>query len=118
MDRSGIVNGDSSLPAIAVIGMSGCLPGARDLDAFWRNLLEARESIRQLGQNEQQARKTNGSPQDSHWVNRSAILQDRGRFDADFFGFSASEAQLMDPQHRYFLEHAWLAMEDATCPHE
>ena len=34
-------------------------------------------------------------------------------FDAGFFGFSARDAALTDPQHRLFLETAWEALEDA-----
>ena len=35
------------------------------------------------------------------------------KFDAQFFGFSARDASLTDPQHRLFLETAWQALEDA-----
>ena len=34
------------------------------------------------------------------------------RFDASFFGIYPKEAELMDPQHRVFLECAWEALED------
>lgn len=35
------------------------------------------------------------------------------QFDAEFFGFSARDAALTDPQQRLFLETAWEALEDA-----
>jgi acyl transferase domain-containing protein len=41
------------------------------------------------------------------------ILGDVDLFDADFFGFNPREAEIIDPQQRLFLEHAWMAMEDA-----
>ena len=34
--------------AIAVVGMAGRFPGARNIDEFWRNLRDSVESIRQL----------------------------------------------------------------------
>jgi phthiocerol/phenolphthiocerol synthesis type-I polyketide synthase E len=118
MDRREISSNDASQTAIAVIGMSGAFPGAENLDVFWRNLVEGRECIRQLRQGGLEKLKTNLPSGGAHWVNRSAVLENRGGFDAEFFGFSAFEAQLMDPQQRYFLEHAWLALEDAALSHE
>src|SRR5581483_8628679 len=37
---------------------------------------------------------------------------------APFFGIDAREAELMDPQHRVFLEVAWEALEDSGCDPE
>jgi acyl transferase domain-containing protein len=34
-----------TMEPIAVIGMAGRFPGARDLDQFWRNLRDGVESI-------------------------------------------------------------------------
>ena len=34
--------------AIAIVGMAGRFPGARNIDEFWRNLRDGVESIRQL----------------------------------------------------------------------
>ena len=47
------------------------------------------------------------------YVNASPVLDGIDQFDADFFGFSARDAALTDPQHRLFLETAWEALEDA-----
>jgi acyl transferase domain-containing protein/acyl carrier protein len=41
------------------------------------------------------------------------VLEDIALFDAEFFGYSPREAEVMDHQHRLFLEAAWEAMEDA-----
>lgn len=35
------------------------------------------------------------------------------QFDAEFFGYSPSEAEILDPQQRLFLECAWAALERA-----
>ena len=90
MDRREIISDDSSKIAIAVIGMSGAFPGAHNLDRFWRNLVDGRESIRQLAQDGTEEAKVNPSSGGSHWVNRSAVLENRGRFDAEFFGYTSA----------------------------
>src|SRR3954463_5839437 len=99
---------------IAIIGMRGRFPGADDLDQFWRNLAEGVEPITPLSRDDMRAA---GIP--AHvtslpgYVNAAPLLGDVDMFDAGFFGFSARDAALTDPQHRLFLETAWEALEDA-----
>lgn len=99
---------------IAIIGMRGRFPGAQDLDQYWRNLSEGVESIAVLTQEEMRAA---GIPEQISrlpgYVNASPVLDGIDQFDAQFFGFSARDATLTDPQHRLFLETAWEALEDA-----
>jgi phthiocerol/phenolphthiocerol synthesis type-I polyketide synthase E len=99
---------------IAIIGMRGRFPGANDLDQFWKNLSEGVESISILTQEEMRAA---GVPETIYrlpgYVNASPVLDGIDQFDAHFFGFSARDATLTDPQHRLFLETAWEALEDA-----
>src|SRR5262245_25474086 len=47
------------------------------------------------------------------YIRARAVLEDADRFDSDFFGFTAREAEAHDPQQRVFLECAWEALEDA-----
>ena len=47
------------------------------------------------------------------YVAAGAPLDDADAFDASFFGYARREAEIMDPQHRVFLECAWAALEDA-----
>ena len=100
--------------AIAVVGMSGRFPGARDVDEFWRNLRDGVESIRTLSDAELLAAGAS-SDELAHpdYVKAAAVLDDVDMFDASFFGFSPRDASIMDPQHRHFLECAWEAIESA-----
>ncbi|MFI7503303.1 SDR family NAD(P)-dependent oxidoreductase [Streptomyces sp. NPDC049687] len=99
---------------VAVIGMSCRLPGASDPDEFWRNLREGIESIRTHTVEELKER---GVPQhlldNPRYVRASAPLDGADTFDAAFFGYSPREAEVMDPQHRQFLECSYHALEEA-----
>nr|WP_211194737.1 type I polyketide synthase [Pyxidicoccus fallax] len=99
---------------VAIVGIAGRFPGARDLDEFWRNLCDGVEAIETLS--DEEALKAGASPaslSDSRFVKVAARLADVAGFDAAFFGYSPREAELMDPQQRLFLECALEALEDA-----
>jgi acyl transferase domain-containing protein len=99
---------------IAVIGMSGRFPGAKNLDQFWQNLCDGTESIKFFTDEELLAKGVEAQLlDDPNYVKAEAILDDVEMFDAAFFDFTPREASLMDPQHRLFLEHAWEALENA-----
>ncbi|MGA8115045.1 MAG: amino acid adenylation domain-containing protein, partial [Actinocatenispora sp.] len=99
---------------LAIIGMAGRFPGAPDLAAFWRNLRDGVESItfwdeetlRGAGVSEETLARR-------EYVRAGSYLDGVEMFDAPFFGFSAREAALIDPQQRLFLETCWHALEDA-----
>jgi phthiocerol/phenolphthiocerol synthesis type-I polyketide synthase E len=99
---------------IAIIGMRGRFPGANDLDQLWQNFANGVESITTLTPDEMRAA---GIPDQISrlpgYVNASPVLDHVDEFDAEFFGFSARDAALTDPQHRVFLETCWEALEDA-----
>jgi acyl transferase domain-containing protein len=99
---------------IAIIGMSGRFPKARNLNMFWNNLREGIEGISFFSEEELLAcgvRKEH--VENPNYVKAMGMLEEADYFDADFFGFSAREAEMMDPQHRLFLECAWETLEDA-----
>ncbi len=99
---------------IAIIGMAGRFPRARDLAEFWQNLRSGVESVRFFSDEELLA--IGEDPQvirDVHYVKAGSLLEGVEMFDAGFFGYNAREAEIMDPQQRLFLEHAWHALEDA-----
>ncbi|GAB4152079.1 MAG: hypothetical protein Fur0021_16530 [Candidatus Promineifilaceae bacterium] len=99
---------------VAIVGLSGRFPGAQNVAEFWQNLCQGRESIRFFTPKELTAM---GIPDtlraDPHFVPAAARLEGVDQFDAEFFGFAPREAEMMDPQHRLFLECVWETLEDA-----
>jgi acyl transferase domain-containing protein len=99
---------------VAVVGMAGRFPGARSLKEYWNNLLNGIETIRPFSEAELLRRGVDPEElRDPNFVPAAALVPDSDQFAASFFGYSATEAELMDPQHRLFLECAWEALEDA-----
>jgi acyl transferase domain-containing protein len=99
---------------IAIIGMSGRFPGARNLAEFWRNLCDGVESIARFTDEELKAFGVDpAAMRNPNFVKAGSVIEDIDLFDAAFFGYSPKEAELMDPQHRIFLECAWEAVENA-----
>jgi acyl transferase domain-containing protein len=98
---------------IAVIGISGRFPQARNVNEFWENIRSGRECITffteqdllNAGVRQQEL----GLP---NYVRANGIVPDYDMFDAGFFGFSPRDAEILDPQQRLFLECAWEVLED------
>ena len=99
---------------IAIVGMAGRFPGARNVDEFWHNLAEGVESITRFSDQEiLEAGVPASYVSNPTYVKAAPILDEPGHFDATFFGFSPMEARSMDPQHRILLELAYEALENA-----
>jgi len=99
---------------VAVVGMAGRFPGAGNIDEFWENLRNGVESISFFTDEELEAAGVGSSLlQNPNFVKARAVLDDIDGFDAEFFGYNPREAELMNPQHRVFLECAWEALENA-----
>src|SRR5262245_13235804 len=99
---------------IAIIGMAGRFPGARNIEEFWHNLVNGAESIRRLSDDELLRNGvTRRELADPAYVKACPVLDDIDKFDAAFFGISPLDASVMDPAHRFFLEVAWQALEDS-----
>ena len=100
--------------AVAIVGMAGRFPRARNLDEFWERLAAGEELVSFFGEDELLAA---GLPaalvRDPSFVKARAVLEDAELFDAAFFGINPREAEIMDPQQRLFLECAWEALEHA-----
>jgi acyl transferase domain-containing protein/acyl carrier protein/ubiquinone/menaquinone biosynthesis C-methylase UbiE len=99
---------------IAIIAIAGRFPGTKDIESFWQNLRDGVESISWL--TDEELIKSGVSLDllnNPNYVKSSAVISDIELFDANFFGYSAKEAELIDPQQRLFLELAWEATEKA-----
>ncbi len=99
---------------IAVVGMAGRFPGARDVQELWRNLRGGVEAVRFPEAAEFAARGLDPARlADPGWVKAVSQMEGYDCFDELFFGVNPREAELMDPQHRVLLECAWEALESA-----
>ncbi|MGZ7443446.1 SDR family NAD(P)-dependent oxidoreductase [Paenibacillus sp. TH7-28] len=101
---------------IAVIGMSGIFPGARNLEEYWDNLLQGKDSITEIPQDRWN--------REDFYFNKSGELKPQpgtrggfinGVYDFDpvFFQISPKEAPYLDPQHRKTIEMAFEAFTGA-----
>ncbi|MEV0493746.1 SDR family NAD(P)-dependent oxidoreductase [Streptomyces atratus] len=107
-------DGDRDLDRIAVIGMAGRFPGSPDIETFWSNLEQGREGITTFSDSELIAGGVDPALLErDDYVRAKGFLEDADLFDEGFFGYSPREAEIMDPQHRVFLECAWQALESA-----
>src|SRR5262249_52798932 len=101
------VRGETDL---AVVGLAGRFPGSPDVERLWASLVAGREGITVFTAEELIA--VGVDPElvrRDDYVKAKGILGDVDLFDAPFFGLNPREVELMDPQHRVFLECAWEA---------
>lgn len=91
---------------LAIVGVSCRFPGAKTPNEFWKNLIGGIESIKHFDEVRESI--------EGRYVSSAGILENVEFFDSSFFGFSPSQAELLDPQHRIFFECVWEAMEDAS----
>jgi iturin family lipopeptide synthetase A len=99
---------------IAIIGVAGQFPGAKDIGEFWTNIKNGVESISFFSDEELLKE---GISKDlinsAHYVKAGSFLKDKHYFDSSFFNYLPEEAKLMDPQIRLFHQNCWHALENA-----
>ncbi|SCW49801.1 Acyl transferase domain-containing protein [Paenibacillus tianmuensis] len=101
---------------VAIVGIAGRFPGAKNTQEFWNNLNAGLNSISVIPQDRWKWEDVYGDPQkeenktNSKW---GGFIEEVDRFDPLFFGISPKEANFIDPQHRLFLETVWQVIENA-----
>jgi non-ribosomal peptide synthase protein (TIGR01720 family) len=104
----------NEVTGIAVIGMAGRFPRAKNVDELWRLLRDGVEAISFFTDEELIAAGIDAARvREPNYVKAKGVLENVELFDASFFGFSPREAEIMDPQQRVFIECAWEALESA-----
>lgn len=99
---------------IAIIGMAARLPGAENVDEYWRNLVDGKDCMTRFSREDLIAAGVAPCTVDApDYVRVRGVVADADAFDARFFEVTPRDARIMDPQMRLFLECAWHAIEDA-----
>ncbi|MGQ0825908.1 MAG: type I polyketide synthase [Actinomycetota bacterium] len=100
--------------SVAVIGLAARFPGAADLDTLWRNLADGVESVSFFSPAALEAAGIDRTFfEHPRYVPARGMVEGVELFDAAFFGYSARDAEIIDPQQRLFLECSWEAVEHA-----
>lgn len=100
--------------AVAVVGMSVRVPGARCLSRFWQNLEAGRDTVRTFTEEElREAGVSANTLAHPAYIPRKPFVDGVADFDVDYFRTSPREAALLDPQQRLLLECAYEALHDA-----
>jgi acyl transferase domain-containing protein/aryl carrier-like protein len=108
---------------VAVIGMSGRYPGARNLAELWERLKQGESCITEIPASRWSLERFYHSNVDEavelgkSYGKWGGFLEDHAAFDPLFFNISAKDAAMISPQERLFLETCWHALEDGGyCP--
>jgi len=98
---------------VAIVGMACRFPGAGNVTQFWQNLVDGRDSIRALSDEEISPAVPEPIRADPRYVRAAGLIDQPFAMDAAFFDIKPMEARLVDPQHRVLLETSWEALENA-----
>ncbi|PXX69494.1 amino acid adenylation domain-containing protein [Pseudomonas sp. LAMO17WK12:I10] len=101
--------------AIAIIGLSGRFPQARNVQAFWEAVAEGRDCISRVDRDYWRMDQAYSPTRQAgkSYCDFIGAVDDIDRFDPLFFNISPADADDMDPQQRLFLQEAWSCLEDA-----
>ncbi|MDQ0059019.1 type I polyketide synthase [Paenibacillus harenae] len=101
---------------VAIIGVHGIFPQSNGLDEFWSHLKAEKDLITEIPGDRWNYRdfyKEGGPAKGKQNTKWGGFIRDADKFDPSFFHISPREAELIDPQHRLFLESVWKTIENA-----
>lgn len=105
-----------STDPIAIVGLSGRYPESVDIEAFWQILRDGKDCIIEIPKDRWDWREyysEDRSKDGCHYSKWGGFISGVDEFDPLFFNIPPAGSELIDPQERLFLQHAWMAVEDA-----
>ncbi|WNO11559.1 SDR family NAD(P)-dependent oxidoreductase [Teredinibacter sp. KSP-S5-2] len=106
---------------IAIVGLSGRYPESPTIEQYWQNLKEGKDCITEVPASRwdwKEFYSDNRHEDGRHYSRWGGFIEGVDEFDPRFFNMSPREAELVDPQERLFLQHVWMAIEDAGLTRE
>ena len=101
---------------IAIVGLAGTYPMARNTDEFWQVLRQGKNTVTEIPKERWDHRPLfdadPGRPGKTY-AKWGGFIPDADTFDPLFFNISPGEAEYMDPQERLFLQCVYETLEDA-----
>ncbi|KAA1242927.1 non-ribosomal peptide synthetase/type I polyketide synthase [Aquimarina sp. RZ0] len=103
---------------VAIISMACQFPQAKNVQAFWENLIAGKDAITEVPEERWSLDTYYSETLDGYTMNTKwgGFIDDIDKFDASFFGISPSEAEKMDPQQRLLLEVCYHLFENSQKP--
>ncbi|TKA10429.1 type I polyketide synthase [Actinacidiphila oryziradicis] len=110
---------DRQLPPVALVGMAVLLPGAADLDAYWRNLLDGADAITDVPEGRWDAdyyrpgSATGPAVADQVYCRRGGFVDDLANVEVTRFGIMPNSVAGTEPDQLIALSVAAAAIADA-----
>ncbi|MBY0573448.1 MAG: polyketide synthase dehydratase domain-containing protein, partial [Undibacterium sp.] len=101
---------------VAIVGLAGRYPLADNVNQFWDNLVAGRNCVSEVPPERWESSKyfdAQNKQLGKAYTKWAGFLNDVDRFDHLFFNITPSEAEIMSPQERQFIQQAYASIEDA-----